>query len=394
MEDNKKTAGLNPNRFGPAWQEYAKQLLGKMPFDSELGREVARDAQKMASGELTEEAFYLKYHDAYLKEFGVDMRPLGMERSSAEIISDSFANTPISRRTILKVAGVGATVLALDSWLTRLAEAKAREDIPRKTPVQYGMLVDLEKCDGCLSCVAACRAHNGLDDGVFWLHVISYTDINRDGINLLPRFCNHCSNAPCMKVCPVGARFKREDGIVLIDYNLCIGCRYCMAACPYGVNYFGWGEPTGKPMFDQVVRGRYAAGRPPRGVMGKCDFCPERHDNEMTKGTAVCALACPHDVLHFGDMNDPNSPPNTYLAAKKKEKGYLSTFRLMEEMGTKPSNLYIGNQPSTHSELVPLPNPYESLGWTSKRKDVLIERRNELFLGPPPWYERLYGGKE
>ena len=393
MEDRKKTSGVNPAWFGPAWQENARLLLGKIPFDSELGREAAGDAQRLTSGEMSEEGFYLKYHSAYLKEFGVDMRPLGLERSKVEIISDSFVDKPISRRTMLKAAGLGTIALTLDSWFTRLALAK-REDIPRKTPVQYGMLTDLEKCDGCLACVAACRAHNGLEDGVFWLHIISYTDINTDKVNLLPRFCNHCSNAPCIKVCPVGARFKRDDGIVLIDYDLCIGCRYCMVACPYGVNYFAWGKPDTEPMFNQVARGRSVAGRPPRGVMGKCDFCPERHDDPSTKGTVICQLTCPHDVLHFGDMNDPNSPPNVYLANKKKEKGYLSTFRLIEEIGTKPSNLYIGNQPSPSAQLASLPNTYESMGWSPERREVLSEKRRELFIGPPPWYERLLGGKE
>ena len=290
MEDNKEISGqghLDPftsgpkverqngqDRFGSAWQERAKQVLGKIPFDSGLGQEAARDAQRLVAGELSEEEFYLKYHDTYLKEFGLDLRPLPLDRTRDEILSDSFLEKPVNRRTLLKVAGAGVLALAFNDSLGRLtAMASPREDIPRATPVQYGMLTDMEKCDGCLACVAACRAHNALDEGVYWLHVIAFTDSNQPGVNLLPRFCNHCTNAPCIKVCPVGARFKRDDGLVLIDYNLCIGCRYCMVACPYGVNYFAWEEPHYKPMTDTVARGRWVVARPPRGVMGKCDFC-------------------------------------------------------------------------------------------------------------------------
>jgi molybdopterin-containing oxidoreductase family iron-sulfur binding subunit len=376
----------NKDRFGPSWQEQAKRTLAGIPFDSELGREAARDAQRLAAGSLSEQEFYLKYHEAYLKEFGLDLRPLSLGRNRNEILADSFLEKPANRRTVLKVAGGGILALSLNSWLGRLtALAAPRDDIPRPTPVQYGMLVDLENCDGCLACVAACRAHNALDEGVFWLHIISFTDSNQDKVNLLPRLCNHCTNAPCIKVCPVGARFKRDDGIVLIDYDLCIGCRYCMVACPYGVNYFAWDAPRYPAPVHTVSRGRWVVARPPRGVMGKCDFCPERQDDPALKGTVVCAEACPHGVLQFGDMNDPNSTPNVYLARKKQDKGYISTFRLQEELGTRPNNLYIGQQPSASAKLAPLPLTYEEVGW--------IEERKEALQRPPAWFLQYFGGR-
>ena len=403
MEDNnelKRQKGSEPSssrpeekqnsqdRFGKDWEERAKQVLADIPFDSDLGREAARDAQRLIAGELSEEEFYTRYHDPYMKHFGLDLRPLPLDRTREEIVSDSFAYKPVDRRTLLKITGVGLIAIVLDTWFDRVnAWAAPRQDIPRKTPVQYGMLVDMEKCVGCLACVAACRAHNGLDQGVYWMHVISFTDSNQAKPNLMPRLCNHCTNAPCIKVCPVGARYKRDDGIVLIDYHRCIGCRYCMAACPYGVNYFGWEAPQYPPMVNPITRGRWSCGRPPRGVMGKCDFCPERQDNPATTGTTVCEQACPYDVLHFGNMYDPNSKPNVYLAQARKERGYISTFHLEEDLGTMPSNLYIGQQPSSSSELAPLPIPYQSVGWTAKRKDQLAIDR------PPAWFFKYFGGK-
>ena len=111
--------------------------------------------------------------------------------------------------------------------------------------MRWGMVIDLENCNGCLMCVAACRNENGLSDGVYWIYPLAFSDENRDALNILVRPCMHCSNSTCVKVCPVGARHVREsDGLVLTDYDLCIGCRYCQVACPYGSNYFQWAEPS------------------------------------------------------------------------------------------------------------------------------------------------------
>ncbi|MBI2852860.1 MAG: 4Fe-4S dicluster domain-containing protein [Chloroflexi bacterium] len=377
---------MTSKRENPDMKEHIGRLLRGAQVDAGLGQEAARDAQRVASGEISEAKFYEKYHGAYLKEFGIDLRPESSRSGKDELMSKSFFKDSISRRTLFKVAGASAAVLALNMWLGRRALAATRDDIPRVTPVQYGMVIDLEKCDGCLTCVAACKGHNSLDEAVYWLHIISYTDSNRPEVNLLPRFCNHCSNAPCIKVCPVGARFKRDDGLVLIDYDRCIGCRYCMTACPYGVNYFQWTDPAYPLNIEPVSRGRRVAGRPEEGIMSKCDFCPERQDAAGAKGTTICQLTCPHNVIHFGDLNDPQSEPNRYLEQKRKEKGYISTFGLREEFGTKPNVIYIGQQPSANARLAPLPKSYESMGWIAERKEVLG--------GPQPWFMKALGVKE
>ena len=110
---------------------------------------------------------------------------------------------------------------------------------------KYAMAIDLERCQGCRACMEACMIENATADGVFWMYVFRFEngDYPNTTQSYLPRPCQHCDNAPCVKVCPVGASFKREDGLVLTDSDRCIGCRYCELACHYGVNYFNWQKP-------------------------------------------------------------------------------------------------------------------------------------------------------
>lgn len=110
---------------------------------------------------------------------------------------------------------------------------------------RYGMAIDLERCNGCRACMEACKVENNTPEAVFWMYVfrLEHGEFPDTRIAFYPRPCQHCDNAPCAKVCPVGARFRRDDGIVLTDQERCIGCRYCEVACPYGVNYFNWQDP-------------------------------------------------------------------------------------------------------------------------------------------------------
>jgi molybdopterin-containing oxidoreductase family iron-sulfur binding subunit len=249
------------------------------------------------------------------------------------------------------------------------------------------MVLDLTRCDGCLACVEACREENGLSDGVLWPYVFAYQEPDNERTEFLLRVCQQCSNAPCIKVCPTTARHRRpSDGLVLTDYDLCIGCRYCELACPYGVNYFQWGDPDSYGgTFDgerRDARGVSVAGDPPRGVMGKCNYCPQRQDDPERQGTTSCAVACTMDVIHVGDMNDPDSEPNRYLAERRAESGgTLATFRLLEALGTEPNVLCIGSPPSSDATIVEGPVAYEELG--------LVEDRRTVLEGPAPWFERM-----
>ncbi len=329
-----------PDRFGPEWEEWARKQLSTTGHDPDLGLEVARDAIRMVGGQLPEAQFLAKYHEGYLHEFGLDGRPANPAR--AEEASRAYINGRISRRTLFKIAGGVAAGLALGplyQWGppgVGSAEAEIGIAPPAGTSYstyQYGLVIDLERCDGCLDCAVACSAHNSLWPWQHWMYVAAYVDENRPSTNFLPIMCQHCSNPPCVKVCPVEARFKRqEDGLVLIDMDRCIGCKYCELACPYGINYFQWGEPTPEPAGgvywgNRMVSGLppgterevHVSGRPPRSTMGKCMWCPERQANPNLKGSITCEKVCRMGVLNFGNLNDPNSKPNKYLRDKQSQ---------------------------------------------------------------------------
>jgi Fe-S-cluster-containing dehydrogenase component len=227
---------------------------------------------------------------------------------------------------------------------------------------KYQMVVDLDRCQGCRACMEACKVENNTTEGHFWMYVFRleegvYPDAR---ISFLPRPCQHCEDAPCVKVCPVGARFKREDGLTLTDSDRCIGCRYCELACPYGVNYFNWGKPQDRyygdwddPDLEPVTGGANppwsnphlaqpqgdeqrmtAGGGHHKGVMEKCTFCVHR----VERGDVpACVETCPVEALRFGDVDEPESPISRFLREN-------DHFRLLDELGTKPSVVYVGGQ--------------------------------------------------
>lgn len=229
---------------------------------------------------------------------------------------------------------------------------------------RYGMVIDLERCVGCRACMEACKVENNTPQGVFWMYVFRLEEGEYPNVRLqfLPRPCQHCDNPPCVKVCPVGARYKREDGIVATDWNRCIGCRYCEVSCPYGVNYFNYKSPKKNmyldwsdkdlqattngdtPPYDNPdldrrygpEQRRIAGGGHVKGVMEKCTFCVHR----IEKGqTTACAQACPVFAIQFGDLDDPNSIVSRLLRNRR-------SFRLEEEWHTHPRVHYLGTPPS------------------------------------------------
>ena len=230
---------------------------------------------------------------------------------------------------------------------------------------KYGMVIDLSRCYGCRACMTACKVENNTPGAHFWMYVFrleegEYPDAD---VRFLPRPCMHCDNAPCVKVCPVGARYKRDDGLVAMDWERCIGCRYCEVACPYGVNYYNWQDPkknqyldwespeaaelqavTGgvippyqNPDLDQPMSdGRMTAGgNHDKGVMEKCTFCVHRVEKGLEP---ACVAGCPAFALVFGDMDDPDSKVSKLLAQNR-------SFRLEEDLGTQPRVHYIGGPP-------------------------------------------------
>jgi len=222
------------------------------------------------------------------------------------------------------------------------------EDTKPIPGVLFGYALNISKCQGYRDCVAACVRENnqGRDSQVQYIRVLEMDSSTRNleesehyynpatvpvqGKYFMPVQCMQCENPPCVKACPVKATWKEQDGIVVIDYNWCIGCRYCMAACPYWARHFNWTDP--KIPAEQVNPvTNYLGNRPrPRGVVEKCHFCSQR----TRKGRQpACQEACPTGARIFGNLLDPNSEIRYVLANKK-------IFRLKEELGTEPKFWY------------------------------------------------------
>ncbi len=209
---------------------------------------------------------------------------------------------------------------------------------------RWTMVIDLRKCIGCSACTVACIAENRLPPGVVYRPVVEeevgrYPNVTRP---FLPRPCMQCDNPPCVPVCPVSATYKRPDGVVEINYEKCIGCRYCIPACPYGARYFDWGEnwtdgtPARQPYEDEPSheygrvwrrRGRGS----PVGNVRKCQFCLHRVEAGMLP---ACVTTCVGGATYFGDASDPKSLVSE-LAAEER------AFRLKEELGTRPKVIYL-----------------------------------------------------
>jgi molybdopterin-containing oxidoreductase family iron-sulfur binding subunit len=229
---------------------------------------------------------------------------------------------------------------------------------------RYGMVIDLDRCMGCRACMEACKVENATPEGSFFMYVFRFEqgEYPASRVSFLPRPCMHCDNPPCAKVCPVGARYKREDGIVATDWDRCIGCRYCEVACPYGVNTFNWRDPDeaqyldwsgsevtsedGKPppyrnpALDEPYgpeQRRIAGGGHAQGVMEKCTFCVHRVENDLDP---ACAQTCPVQAIAFGDLDDEDSGVSRVLRQRE-------SFTLLEEVGTQPRIHYVGGTPPT-----------------------------------------------
>lgn len=216
--------------------------------------------------------------------------------------------------------------------------------------VLFGYGLDLSRCIGCRRCVYACVEENNqsLDPQIHWITVLRFKkgdkwvdlensekyynppQVPEKDYFYMPVQCQQCENPPCVKACPTQATWKEPDGIVVIDYNWCIGCRYCMAACPYGARRFNWGEPK-RPSERINPKTHYLGNRPRyRGVVEKCTFCIQR----TRKGKyPACVEACPVGARKFGNLLDPHSEIRYTIQHKR-------VFRLKEDLNTYPKFYY------------------------------------------------------
>ncbi|MCI8424524.1 MAG: 4Fe-4S dicluster domain-containing protein [Adlercreutzia sp.] len=201
---------------------------------------------------------------------------------------------------------------------------------------RLSIAINLDRCVGCHTCSLACKMQNNVPEGLLWNRVLTENCDVVDGAEgtyptlsrtYLPLACQHCQNAACQRVCPTGATYKDEMGRVEIDYAKCIGCRMCMAACPYNARVFNWQTPvriTGADYGGEGVPARE------RGMAEKCTLCKERTD----KGDEpMCVVCCPAHARIFGDLDDPESTISQTVHAR-------DAYQLLETMGTNPSVRY------------------------------------------------------
>jgi Fe-S-cluster-containing dehydrogenase component len=258
----------------------------------------------------------------------------------------------LSRRDLIKVAATaaGSAVVAqavTTGPLSPFGELKQRQvagiegEVEAAAKHKWTMVINLDRCIGCEYCQRACTAVNDVAPDKPW-NVVVEDQTSTGRSFFFSRPCLHCQHAPCVEVCPVHATHVREDGVVVMDYDRCIGCRYCQVACPYDARKFNWEERTDENEYIPTW-GIAEVERRPRGVVEKCTFCVHRIDAGLEAGktpgvdreaTPACVNICPVGARTFGDLKDPGSEVSVLLE-------HSPTLRLREELGTEPSVYYI-----------------------------------------------------
>lgn len=221
---------------------------------------------------------------------------------------------------------------------------------------RWGMVIDLDRCIGCAACEVACKSENNIATvspgqaemgrAMSWMKVVAEVkgDFPDTTMRFFPRPCMHCDNPPCVKVCPVGATYLNDEGIVGQIYARCIGCRYCANACPYIVKYFNWYGPQWSDSERRYLNPDVSVR--PKGVIEKCTFCHHRlqraREDARAEGRALreqdyqpaCAEVCPTGAIVFGDLDNAR-----HQVAEMKEDA--RAMRLMEDLGTEPKVYYL-----------------------------------------------------
>lgn len=250
----------------------------------------------------------------------------------------------------VKLLSVNGEVIEIDKAFLKpipnmppLTNSEERKGIAGK---KFVMVIDLARCKNLKKCQESCNHAHEVHPGQNWIKVYSMQEADASAPFWQPTTCMHCDEPPCVKVCPVDATFKRQDGLVLIDSDRCIGCRFCMVACPYSTRVFNWEEPVlpEKGMSDHIFMksgSDYSAETSTpqkKGTVGKCDFCPDMARMGMLPH---CVSACPNGVFMFGDMNEDsvsNGAETFRFSELIKDK---AGYRLMEDLGTRPRVYYL-----------------------------------------------------
>ncbi len=290
----------------------------------------------------------------------------------------------MGRRNLLRMLGLGALGVAPLSILPpilrstmggKLVKSRGeRASAPNGRIRQWTMIIDMRYCDGCQGngtppqCTTACIESRFVPEPMEWIEIYE-GELPGGGTQFIPAPCMHCQNPPCVNVCPVGATFSTPEGTVLVDQNRCIGCRICMAACPYDRRFFNWGtapEPPEARLADYSVEQQVPK---KKGTVVKCDFCP---DLARSGTLPYCVLGCPNRAIYFGDLEEDVATNGKDIVVASRFLSENQAYNLKENLGTKPRVYFI-------------PGHGEAVG-----RDVYAEGRQPTEW---PWIERVKGAK-
>ncbi len=273
----------------------------------------------------------------FLKSFGAGVGAASL--AGAGMLAAGSASASPGKK--VKVLTTDGTLVEVDQEAlskvkpdTEKLREIARQGLPNR---KFVMVIDLAKCANARKCVDACQEGHMLARNHEWMKLYSIQDSEHTSPYWLPRPCFHCDNPLCVSVCPVGATYKRDDGIVLVDSKRCIGCKFCMTGCPYSARVFNWGDP-GVEVPDDHVYDPELNTPPIEGTVGKCVFCADRlRDNMLPR----CVSACPMGALYFGDLVEDTVTNGAETIRFSKVMEEKHGYRYLESLGTHPSVYYL-----------------------------------------------------
>ena len=280
----------------------------------------------------------VKNRREFLKE-GIALGTL----SAAALANSTFKNEEVSETGIkVKLLSQEGDLVEVDSGYLKPVPHEMhhvtgdpREGIPGK---KFVMVIDLSRCKNLRKCHDACEKIHYLPPDKNWLKVLKMRSTKDGSPYWQPTNCFHCDSPPCVKVCPVDATFKRSDGIVFIDTQRCIGCRFCMVACPYGARSFNWYDPEIPEEIFTQEHHSFESIIPRKGTVSKCDFCPDMARNGELPH---CVTACPNGVYYFGDENEDAVSNGTETVRLSQLLTDRAGYRYMEELGLEPRVYYL-----------------------------------------------------
>lgn len=250
----------------------------------------------------------------------------------------------LNRRNNEKTTGEKVKLLSTDGEVVEVDQSEVKEipaeptyrskGIPGK---RFVMIIDLSRCRNARKCISNCQEMHSLPPEEEWIKVFLMQDSSDTAPYWFPKPCFHCNQPPCVKVCPVGATYKRTDGTVLIDNQRCIGCKFCMTACPYSSRVFHWKEPEHQEEMTEPYSPETSV---PTlvGTVGKCDFCPDM----ARKGELpVCVTGCPNGVIFFGDKNEDIVTNGSETVKFSDLIHDRAGYHYMAELGTEPNVYYL-----------------------------------------------------